>query len=140
MKEIKLGLSREDLHRLASERTEEHKKHLADWLKTRPEHVQDAAKRIDMLKVQRIKEDAPYRFTGEGTIGTVIGFREDTEKKALVGAVFIAHVLCPNKRDSFTPDELAKIKALNGPLETLISIDHLEPDPPPDIKTLHLEN
>lgn len=126
MKVKTIGVPREELH--AQKFTEEQLQTNKAWLQSRPQAIQELAKKVDSMKVQRIKPGAPYRTTAPGTVGTVLGFteREDGEPDV----IFIAHELHYDETQH-SPDELLKVDALDGPLRVNVGVEWLEEDPKP---------
>lgn len=86
-----LGVTREALHREARAARENDLREAANrqWLLTRPPRIQDLLRRFPTNLVYRVKEGAPYRVTGPGSIGTVEGARESERGEELVFDAFI---------------------------------------------------
>jgi len=92
------------------------------WLSSEPEHVVQFAHNFDLFVPYFIKDKAPYKMTGPGTIGVVIGLNDDGM------AIFMAHVIVYNP-EKLTDKELKITEALTSPLQTYIAPKWLEPIP-----------
>lgn len=120
---IQIGMSREELHNEAALVTDEDRAAVAEWLKSRPESVQQAAASVDQFAVYRVKEGVNKSVTGPGTIGSIIGFTESGQ------IIFGVHVVCHH------PDceawKVVKTKELDEPFRVYMDADMLELDPIP---------
>lgn len=116
-----LGMSREELHQEVAKVTQEDRQVFADWIKTRPQAVQDALKNIDPHRVYRCTCDRA--ITGIGTLGIIHGATESGK------LIFAAHVVYFGSHCE--PDKIQKIKEVDAPLKVHLDPDEVEPDEPP---------
>ncbi len=126
MKIKRIGMTREELHAGARATTQEMRDSEAAWLLTRPQVVQDLAAKVNTWKIQRIKEGAPYRVTGPGTIGVVMGYSERVAPLPPL-LIFVAHEIHYDEQ-AHTPEELKKLEMLDGPLKVNVASEWLEVD------------
>lgn len=124
---LKFKPTRAELHAKSGSITDEQRATQAEWVLTRPQVVQDAAKKIDVFKPQRIKKGAPYVTTGPGTVGFVHGFSE-TPQGVLV--TFVATELVFDDRE-MSPSMFEKTLGLDAPVQVRVGIEWLEEDEPP---------
>jgi len=120
---VQLGKSQEELHQAVAKITPEDRQVFADWIKTRPQGVQDALKGLDPHIVYRCTCDR--RITGIGTIGTIEGATESGK------LIFAAHVVyfgseCSDEQIKTTVEHAGK-----GPVKVYLDPHEVEPDPPP---------
>ena len=116
---VHLGLSRAELHAEAAVFPEEDKEAYREWLKTRPEAVQNVLKDINPFVVHRCTVDRA--LTGRGTIGTIGGATESGK------VIFVAHVVrfgehCDEHKKEVT-------RGLDSPIRVHLDPWEVEPDP-----------
>lgn len=116
---LELGLTLDELHEGAAQAKAHGPDELNEWLKGRPASVARVIGECPPWNVYRVKEGAPYRITGPGSIGPVLGATEDGE------AIFVGHILCP-RWEVIEPDKQRRLLAQTDPLQTHVDTIWLE--------------